>query len=121
MYVCSWALRHPLVNTNVLVSVLASYAVSLDLTPLAAGKYTGKYVERGNETLRTKNENNGAPISNGERTMTHPRNGFLKVEMTKRYGDHDNQYGGNRSRRLNIHRDDKNQNDEEGQKHNFSS
>ena len=38
VYFCSWALRNPLVNTNVLVSVLASYAVLLDLTPLAAGK-----------------------------------------------------------------------------------
>ena len=45
----------------------------------------------------------GAPISSGERTMTHPKNGFLKVETTKRYGDRNSQYGGNRSRRLNSH------------------
>ena len=46
--------------------------------------------------------------------MTHPKNEFLKAETTKRYGDRDSQYGGNRSRQLNIHRDDKNQNDEGG-------
>ena len=89
-------------------------------TGVPAIEYAGKYVEKGNETLCTKNENNGDPISNGERTVTHPNNGFSKVEMTKRYGDRDNQCGGNRSRRLNIHRDDKNQNDEEGQQHSFS-
>ena len=57
-----------------------------------------------------------APNSNGERTMTHPKNEFSKAETTKRYGNRDSQYGGNRSRRLNIHRDDKNRNDEECQK-----
>ena len=39
MCVCSWALRHPLVNLYILDSVLAPYAVLLDLTPLAAGKF----------------------------------------------------------------------------------
>ena len=47
-----------------------------------------------------------APNANGECTMTHPNNAFSKAKMTKRYGDRDSQYGGNRSRRLNIHRDD---------------
>ena len=32
-------------------------------------------------------EDNGAPISNGKYTMTHPKNAFLKAETTKRYGD----------------------------------
>ena len=49
---------------------------------------------------------NDSPTSNGERTMTHPKNG--QAEMTKRHGNRNNQYGGNKSRRLNIHREDKN-------------
>ena len=48
--------------------------------------------------------------------MTHPKNRFLKTEATKRYSDCDSQYGGNRIRRLNIHRDDENRNDKECQK-----
>ena len=57
MCVCSWALRHPLVNTYILDSVLASYAVLLDLTPLAAGK-----VKRKHQVI---NGNRGAPLSMG--------------------------------------------------------
>ena len=57
---------------------------------------------------------NGAPNSNGKRTLTHPKNEFSRAETMKRYGNRDSQYGG--KRRLNIHRDDKNQNDEECQK-----
>ena len=39
--------------------------------------------------------------------MTPPKNGFSKGEATKRNGDRDNQYDGNRSRRLDIHHGDK--------------
>ena len=63
-----------------------------------------------------KYEGKDAPNSNGERTMTHPKDGFLKGETTKRYGDCDSQYGDNRSWRFKIHRGNKNQNDEEGKK-----
>ena len=49
----------------------------------------------------------GAPTLNNERTMTHPKNKFSKAETTKGYGNRDSQYGGNRSRRLDIHRDNK--------------
>ena len=54
-----------------------------------------------------KYEGDSAPNSNGERTITHPKNEFSKAETTKRYGNRDSQYGGNRSQRFNIHRDDK--------------
>ena len=43
-----------------------------------------------------KYKGGGAPNSNGERTMTHPKIGFLKTEATKRYSDGDSQYGGNK-------------------------
>ena len=52
----------------------------------------------------------GAPNLNNERTMTHPKNKFSKAETTKGYGNRDSQYGGNRSRRLNVHRDHDNKN-----------
>ena len=58
----------------------------------------------------------GAPTSNCERAIAHPKNEFSKAETTKRYDNCDSQYGGNRIRRLNIHRDDENRNDKECQK-----
>ena len=67
-----------------------------------------------------RHEGDGAPNSNGERTMSHPKNAFLKAEKTKRYGDRGSQYGDNKSRRLNIHRDDKNRKDKKRKKHSFS-
>ena len=48
--------------------------------------------------------------------MTHQKNEFLKAETTKGYGNRDSQYGGDRSRRLDINHDDKIRNDEECQK-----
>ena len=100
-----------------------------------------RYVEKGNETLRTKNESKkksvtifydvdvknelrdperlnshdkdiasaradvcevhgecegkDAPNSNGDRTMTHPKNGFSKGETRNGYRDRNIQYGGN--------------------------
>ena len=65
-------------------------------------------------------EGNNAPSSNGERTMTHPKHGFLKTETTKRHGNRNSQYGGNRIWWINIHRDDKDRNHKERKNHSFS-
>ena len=121
-----------------------------------------KYVEKGNEALRTKNKRKrtpvttihdvnirsevrgperptscnkniagarpdvcgargkygggGAPNWNNDRTLAHPKSESSKAETTKGYGNRDGQYGGDRSRRLDIHHDDEIRNDEECQK-----
>ena len=111
-----------------------------------------KYVEKGKETLRTKNESKrtsittfkdvdvkskvrdperltsynkdiasarpdvceahgkckggGAPNTNNDRTLTHPKSGFSKRETAVMYGDRNSQYGGNKSRQLDSNHDD---------------
>ena len=49
-------------------------------------------------------DGDGTQNSNNKGIMTHPKNAFSKAETTKRYGDRNSQYDGNRRRRLNTHR-----------------
>ena len=112
-------------------------------TVVPAIKHAGRHVEKGNETLRAKNESESMSVAifhdvkNEARdnkrltskknkgkealhiTLTHPKDGFSKAETTKRYGNRDSQYGGNRSQRLDTHHGDRNRNDEDVRKNNL--
>ena len=55
---------------------------------------------------RGKCEGGGAPNTDNDCTLTHPRSGFSKGEMKAMCGNRNSQYGGNKSRKLDSNHDD---------------